>query len=166
MIPKPAAGHHTATSSRYPPEYRSAGRNDDESAVPPRADALDQGCLRLADPLRFGERSEVVRTREIECVRFGGSSLTPNADTGPKVRPICKGDDTGRPRVRAAMQQLGEVVLRKAPIGPRAAAVLAASEDSVLAYMPSRPITGCASTRPIDWSVCIERPDGARASWA
>jgi putative transposase len=57
-----------------------------------------------------------------------------------------------QPQQEAARQQLAEVVLRMEPIWPRAAAVLAASEDDVLAYMafPSDHWTRIYSTNPLE----------------
>jgi transposase-like protein len=57
-----------------------------------------------------------------------------------------------QPHREAARQQLAEVVQRMEPIWPRAAAVLAASEDDVLAYMafPSDHWTRIYSTNPLE----------------
>ena len=57
-----------------------------------------------------------------------------------------------QPHEEAARQQLAEVVLGMEPIWPRAAAVLAACEDDVLAYMsfPSDHWTRIHSTNPLE----------------
>lgn len=57
-----------------------------------------------------------------------------------------------QPHQEAARQQLAEVLLRMEPIWPRAAAVLAASENDVLAYMafPSDHWTRIYSTNPLE----------------
>ena len=57
-----------------------------------------------------------------------------------------------QPHQEAARQQLAEVVLKMEPIWPRAAAVLVACEDDVLAYMtfPSDHWTRIYSTNPLE----------------
>ena len=72
----------------------------------PRVDYEKLSSDRLGEP-SSAVRARIEAARERQRARFGGTTLTCNADMGPaEIRQYCQVDEAGQSLLKAAMQQM------------------------------------------------------------